>query len=422
MDTDTQLVYMDNGATSFPKPPGVAEAMVHFLHRVGGSPGRSGHRLSQDAARIVFSCREALAGLFGAPDSRRIVFTLNATEALNIAILGLLRKGDRVVTTSVEHNSVMRPLRDLSRRRRIDLQVIPGDQTGRIDPNHIEQSLQSKPRLLVVSHASNVTGALIPLPRIGEMSRAAGTLFLLDAAQSAGVVPIDVERDKVDLIAFTGHKGLLGPQGTGGLWVREGVEVRPLVRGGTGSNSELEEQPDFYPDALESGTQNAVGLAGLEAAVRYITDRGVEEIGRHEKNLAARLIEGLRAIDNLTLHGPGPDEPRTSIVSLTVRGVAPSEAPAPCGSRRAALRHRRILTTSSMPAPTSPARRGRKHEAGRGRLRRGHLSLNPFRTEGGEDLQRRWSREGPPHPCAEPDLFRLRSDRPISHGRPGGRP
>lgn len=325
MDTDAKLVYMDNGATSFPKPPVVAEAMAHFLRHVGGSPGRSGHRLSQEAARIVFSCREALAGLFGAPDSRRIVFTLNATEALNIAILGLLRKGDRVVTTSVEHNSVMRPLRDLVRHRGIDLQVIPGDRAGRIDPDLIEQSLQSKPRLLVVSHASNVTGALVPLSRIGEMSRAAGTLFLADAAQSAGVVPIDVERDCVDLLAFTGHKGLLGPQGTGGLWVREGVELRPLMRGGTGSNSELEEQPDFYPDALESGTQNTVGLAGLGAAVEYIADRGVAEIGRDEKSLAARLIEGLRAVDNLTLHGPGPDEPRTAVVSFTVPGVAPSE-------------------------------------------------------------------------------------------------
>ncbi len=325
MDTDAKLVYMDNGATSFPKPPVVADAMAHFLRRVGGSPGRSGHRLSQEAARIVFSCREALAGLFGAPDSRRIVFTLNATEALNIAILGLLREGDRVVTTSVEHNSVMRPLRDLVRHRGIDLQVIPGDRAGRIDPDLIEKSLQSKPRLLVLSHASNVTGALVPLSRIGEMSRAAGTLLLADAAQSAGVVPIDVERDRVDLLAFTGHKGLLGPQGTGGLWVREGLEIRPLMRGGTGSNSELEEQPEFYPDALESGTQNAVGLAGLGAAIGYIADRGVEEIGRHEKGLAARLIEGLRAVDNLTLHGPGPDEPRTAVVSFTVPGVAPSE-------------------------------------------------------------------------------------------------
>lgn len=325
MDTDTKLIYMDNGATSFPKPPVVADAMSHFLHRVGGSPGRSGHRLSQEAARIVFSCREALAGLFGAPDSRQVVFTLNATEALNIAILGLLREGDRVVTTSVEHNSVMRPLRDLVRHRGIDLQVIPGDRAGRIDPDLIEQSLHSKPRLLVVSHASNVTGALLPLSRIGEMARAAETLFLVDAAQSAGVVPIDVERDCVDLLAFTGHKGLLGPQGTGGLWVREGVEIRPLMRGGTGSNSELEEQPDFYPDALESGTHNAVGLAGLEAAIGYITDRGVEEIGRHEKTLASRLIEGLRTVEGLVLHGPGPEEPRTAVVSLTVPGVAPSE-------------------------------------------------------------------------------------------------
>lgn len=325
MAQDSNLIYMDNGATSFPKPPGVPEAMLHFLREVGGSPGRSGHRLSQEAARIVFSCRESLAALFAAPDSRRICFTLNATEALNTALLGILREGDAVVTTSMEHNSVMRPLRELARCRAVSLEVVPSDGAGRTDLGGIELALEKKPRLLVVNHASNVTGAVLPLDRVGALAKAAGTLLLVDAAQSAGVVPIDVQRDGVDILAFTGHKGLLGPQGTGGLWVREGVDVNPLCRGGTGSNSELEEQPGFYPDRLESGTHNAVGLAGLNAGVEFLLATGVDVIAAHERKLATRLLEGLNALEGVRVHGPDAGESRTSIISFTIPGMAPSE-------------------------------------------------------------------------------------------------
>jgi cysteine desulfurase family protein len=325
MNSNDSLVYMDNGATSFPKPPTVSEAMLRFLREVGGSPGRSGHRLSQAAARMIFDCRESLAALFSITDSRRIVFSLNATEALNTALLGLLQSGDRVATTAVEHNSVMRPLRELVRSRGIVLDLVPCDPHGQLDLEKLKTRLEKQPRLVVVNHASNVTGAVAPLKKISALVKPSGALLLVDAAQSAGVVPIDVQEDGIDILAFTGHKGLLGPQGTGGLWVREGVDIRPLCRGGTGSNSELEEQPEFYPDRLESGTHNAVGLAGLLAGVEFVRDTGVEAIAAHERSLASRLLEGLAALPGIRLFGPPAGNERTSIVSFTISGMAPSE-------------------------------------------------------------------------------------------------
>ena len=327
MTRASRLIYLDNGATSFPKPPAVAAAMSHFLLKVGGSPGRSGHRLSQEAARVVFECREALASLIGAPDSKRVVFTLNATQALNTAIYGTLRQGDRVVTTSMEHNSVMRPLRDLESRRVIEIHVVPCDRGGRLDAHQLEEAVRThRPRLVAAVHASNVTGSIIPLREIGRICRAAGALLLLDAAQSAGALPIDVEADRVDLLAFTGHKSLFGPQGTGGLWAREGVDPEPLVRGGTGSNSELEEQPEFWPDRLESGTQNTVGLAGLLAGLQFIAAEGVAAIHTREEALVRRLLAGLEGIPGLRTHGPDHAAERTPVVSVTFDGLFPSEA------------------------------------------------------------------------------------------------
>jgi cysteine desulfurase/selenocysteine lyase len=326
MKNASRAIYLDNGATSFPKPPAVAAAMSHFLLEVGGSPGRSGHRLSQEAARIVFECREALATLFGAPDSRRIAFTLNATQALNTAIYGILLPGDRVVATAMEHNSTMRPLRDLERRGLIALEVLPCDAAGRLDLERLGSALRTRPRLLAAVHASNVSGAILPLREVGAMTRAAGTLLLLDAAQSAGALPIDVEADGVDLLAFTGHKALFGPQGTGGLWARPGIEPRPLLRGGTGSNSELEEQPEFWPDRLESGTLNAVGIAGLLAGVSFIAEKGIAAIRAREEALTQRLLDGLRAVAGITLFGPERTAERSPIVSVNFAGLVPSEA------------------------------------------------------------------------------------------------
>ncbi len=319
------VIYLDNGATSFPKPRQVVEAVNRWLTQVGGSPGRSGHRLSTESARIVFEAREAMAGLIGAPSSRQIVFTKNATEALNIAIQGVLTDGDHVVTTSMEHNSVMRPLRHLAAQGRIELTVVQGDGRGLAKAEDVIAAFGGKTRLAAVTHASNVSGTIMAVAELGRACREKGVLLLVDGAQTVGALPIDVVRDGIDLLAFTGHKSLFGPTGTGGLYLREGVEVRPLMRGGTGSDSEFEEQPDFLPDRLESGTLNAVGIAGLKAGIDFIAATGVERVREEEMGLVSRLLEGLHTVPGLTVFGPAEARERCPIVSFNIAGLAPSE-------------------------------------------------------------------------------------------------
>jgi len=243
------VIYFDNAATSWPKPPGVAEAMMHFLERIGANPGRSAHRLSIEAGRIVEDARETMAQLFHISDPSRIVFSHNATYALNLALQGLLRPGDHVVTTSMEHNSVMRPLRALEAEG-VHITVVPCSSEGFLDPDAVEAAMRSETRMIVLNHASNVVGTLLPVSEVGMIARRHDVLLLVDAAQTAGSYPINVEQDRIDLLAFTGHKSLGGPMGTGGLYIGERVDVsrfRPLVRGGTGSRSEQEEQPGFLP-------------------------------------------------------------------------------------------------------------------------------------------------------------------------------
>ena len=321
------LIYLDNAATSWPKPPDVAEAMVRFLGEVGANPGRSGHRLSIEAARIVYAAREAVAALVNAPDPLRVVFAANVTEALNVALRGLLRPGDHVVTSSVEHNSVMRPLRALAREG-VELTVVRCAPDGTLDPADVAAALRPSTRLVVLTHASNVIGTLLPIREVGLMLRERGTLLLVDAAQTAGAYPIDVREDCVDLLAFTGHKSLLGPMGTGGLIVGERLadsDILPLKRGGTGSRSEREEQPEFLPDALEAGTPNAVGIAGLLAGVEWLRARGVAAIRAHESALTRRLIAGLRETPGVTVYGTGDASRQTATVAFDVAGVEPSE-------------------------------------------------------------------------------------------------
>ncbi len=320
-----KILYLDNSATSFPKPPQVAEAMCRWLQEVGGSPGRSGHRLSIASARLVFEARESLARLLGAPSSRQIIFTKNATEALNLAINGVLARGDHVVTTSMEHNSVMRPLRYLAGQGDIDLTIVTCSAEGRLDPADVARSLTRKTRLVAVTHASNVTGTIMPVRELARLCREREVLLLVDAAQTIGALPVDVGAWDIDLLAFTGHKSLFGPTGTGGLYLREGLEVRPIMRGGTGSNSEREEQPDFLPDRLESGTLNAVGIAGLQAGVDFVLDKGVERIRSEEMALTAAVLEGLAAIPGVMLHGPSRPSDMMPVISLSLAGLVPSE-------------------------------------------------------------------------------------------------
>ncbi|MFN2219734.1 MAG: aminotransferase class V-fold PLP-dependent enzyme [Anaerolineae bacterium] len=325
------MIYFDNAATSWPKPPGVVEAMTHFLEQVGANPGRSGHRLSLEAGRIVYEARELVATLFNASDPMRVVFGANATDGLNLALCGYLRGGDHVVTSSMEHNSVMRPLRALANRqesRAIELTVVPCSPQGFLRAEDLEAALRPNTAMIVLNHASNVCGTLLPVREAGTIARRHGCLLLVDAAQTAGAYPIDLEADQIDLLAFTGHKAMGGPMGTGGLVIGERVNLdrlSPLKRGGTGSRSEREEQPDFLPDAFESGTANAVGLAGLAAGVRWVLERGVDAIRQHEIARTRQLIAGLQEIDGVTVYGGLDAARQTATVSFTISEMEPSE-------------------------------------------------------------------------------------------------
>jgi cysteine desulfurase / selenocysteine lyase len=314
------MIYLDYAATSWPKPPEVVCAMSDFLEQAGGNPGRSGHRLSIAAGRIVYQARESVAELFHAPDPMRVVFTSNVTYALNLALKGLLRPGSRAVTTGMEHNSVMRPLRAMEKDG-VQVAVAACHEDGSLDFASLEGAVIPGTRLVVVTHASNVVGTILPVRDIAAVAHRAGALLLVDAAQTAGVVPIDQQADGIDLLAFTGHKGLHGPPGTGGLVIGSAVsasDLLPLVRGGTGSRSESHEQPDVLPDKYESGTPNGVGIAGLGAGVRWVLTRGVDAIRAHEAGLADALLEGLREVPEVTLYGPADSASRTSVISCRV--------------------------------------------------------------------------------------------------------
>lgn len=317
------MIYLDNAATSLPKPPGVAKAVAEAIGRAG-NPGRSGHVLSIRSARDLFTARERLAELFGFRDSSRFVFTENATAALNQAIKGLLRPGDHVVTTSVEHNAVMRPLRRLEDAG-IALTIVSADATGTVDPAAVASAIRPGTRLVVVTHASNVSGAIQPVAAIVSAARARGVFTLIDAAQTAGSVPIDLGALPADMLAAAGHKGLLGPQGTGFLFVREGVPLIPLIEGGTGSRSEEDRQPEFYPDCMESGTPNSVGLAGLSVALGWLLRKGVGKVREHEVALLSELIDGMRSIPGIVLYGPATPEQRSCAVSFNVSGADPGD-------------------------------------------------------------------------------------------------
>lgn len=323
-DSSTPVIYFDNAATSWPKPQVVRQALEAYFGEAGGNPGRSGHRMSIAASRLVLEAREAVARLFDASDPSRVVFTKNATEALNLAIYGLVRPGDHVVTSSLEHNSVMRPLRHLEEQG-TEVTVVAGSPEGLLDPDDVRRALRPDTRLLVTTHGSNVVGTRLPIGELAAIAHERGVPYLVDAAQTAGAAPIDVEALGLDLLAFTGHKSLLGPTGTGGLYVREGLDLAPLMRGGTGSDSELEHQPGFLPDVYESGTLNVAGLAGLAAGVAFLMEAGVELIRTHERILIQRFLEGAREIPGLTVYGPPDVERRIGVVSFDLAGVSPSE-------------------------------------------------------------------------------------------------
>ena len=316
-------IYLDNAATTFPKPEQVYRAVDRTLREIGVGPGRGGYSRGIDATRAVFEARELLAHFFGIADSSRLVFTHSATESLNLAISGLLRPGDHLVTSTMEHNSLVRPLHRAAGKG-VEITWVEGDRNGFVDSRLIGAALRPTTRLVALSHCSNVTGTIQPIEEISNLAREAGALFLLDAAQSAGLFPIDVGTMMVDLLAVPGHKGLYGPQGTGILYVAEGIELDPLLVGGTGGQSSGPEQPTAMPERFESGTLNTAGIAGLKAGIEFIREIGMDALRGKEVRLTGRVLEGLRQIPGVVIHGPETADMRCSVVSFTVAGMDPA--------------------------------------------------------------------------------------------------
>jgi cysteine desulfurase family protein len=317
-------VYLDNAATSWPKPETVYRAVDHFMREVGATPGRGGHWREAEAQRIADQTRAGVAQLFHAPDPQGVAFTLNATQAINMALKGLLRPGDHVITSSIEHNAMWRPLKALEKSG-VEVTAVPCAPDGTLDLPDVEAALRPHTRLVAMLHASNVLGALLPIAEVGEIAHHHGALLLVDAAQTAGAYPIDMQAMGIDLLAFAGHKGTYGPHGTGGLVVRPGIELETWVEGGSGILSRPDMMPGELPIRLEAGTQNAAGLAGLLAGVRFVLEQSVESIRAHEMALAGRLIERLQAVPGLSVLGPGNPERRTAVVAITLDEYSPDQ-------------------------------------------------------------------------------------------------
>jgi cysteine desulfurase/selenocysteine lyase len=322
--------YLDNAATSWPKPPGTTEAVTSYLQDCGVAVGRGATQRGAELQATIDRCRLRAARLLGANHPRQVLFTFNGTDALNLSLHGLLRSGDHVVTTDVEHNSVLRPLLTLQQRIGIQVTYVAPDAEGAVSVQAVVAAIRPTTRLMAVSHVSNVTGVIQPVEELIAAARSRGVRTMVDAAQSAGHLPIDVEKLEVDLLACSGHKGLLGPLGTGLLFVREGVEheIESLRQGGTGTRSEEEAQPTTLPDKYEAGNHNAPGLAGLEAALAWIEGRGVAALREHEQRLSRQLWVGLRGVPSVTLYGPEDPHRRTGVVSLTIDGLDPQEGAA----------------------------------------------------------------------------------------------
>jgi len=318
------MIYLDNAATSFPKPETVYQATDRFFRTRAANPGRGTHRLALLAGESVRETRETLARFFNIPDAHRLVFTASVTMALNLALKGLLQPGDHVLVSSLEHNAVIRPLNSLASQG-VEYDFVPGGPYGILSPADLERALNKNTRLVAVNHGSNVCGTVQPLKELGDYCHKKGLLLLADVAQTAGILPVDVQDMKIDLLAFTGHKGLFGPPGTGGLYISDGIELKPLVEGGTGTSSELPRQPAELPGGLESGTLNTVGLAGLKAGVEFILGEGLAKIRAHDLALMEQLLRGLAKIPEVKLYAPPEPQSMAPVLSFNLAGWSPQE-------------------------------------------------------------------------------------------------
>lgn len=320
-----KIIYFDNAATSWPKPVSVYKKMDEFIRKWGANPGRAGHRMAVGAERIIEETRHQTAQFFAIKDYQRIIFTLNCTDSLNIGIKGLLKRGDHVITTYLEHNSVSRPLEGLVKKGIITVTRINHSEDGFIDLQELNKAFSPQTKLVVIVHGSNVIGSLQPIREIGKISKEKGAIFMVDAAQTAGVIPIDVEKDNIDLLAFPGHKALFGPPGTGGLYVAPRVDLEPWREGGSGVDSEAELQPKELPFKLEGGTINTVGIAGLGAGITFIQKEGIEKVRQHEMELTKYLLEKLSEMRKVIIYDSGDGEMRIGTVSFNVEGLSPAE-------------------------------------------------------------------------------------------------
>lgn len=324
----TDRIYVDNAATSFPKPPEVMLAMQDYAGQLGASAGRGAYREAIEAGELLAEGRRRLARLINAPSSDAIVYTHNCSAALNLAIHGVLRDGDHVVATMMEHNSVLRPLHLLLAENRINVTWIAADaKSGIVDPDAIRSAMRRDTRLVCVNHGSNVTGTIQRVEAIGDFCKSHSAAFLVDAAQTIGHMPIDVRAMHVDLLAFPGHKALMGPLGTGALYIRPGLEseLRPLMQGGTGSISELPEQPDFMPDRFEPGSHNAIGIAGLVASLKWIEAQGIDALLEHDRTMSKTFLDATKSIAGLTVFGPTDIAQRVAVFSVAVDGLDAAE-------------------------------------------------------------------------------------------------
>lgn len=310
------MIYLDNAATTMHKPQCVIDAVVRAMSSMGNA-GRGANDASLSASRLIYDTRERLCRLFGGTSPKQVVFTNNSTESLNIAIRGLLEPGDHVITTMLEHNSVLRPLYEMEKKG-VRLTVIKSDEKGRIRISDIENAICGDTKMIVCTNGSNLTGNYVDVEAVGKIAKSRRVLFVVDASQTAGVFPIDAERMNIDVLCFTGHKGLLGPQGTGGLYVREGIAVRPLKSGGTGVQTYSKSQPSQMPTALEAGTLNGHGIAGLHAALGYLEETGIDVIRKREQVLMRQFYEGVKDIPGVTVYGDFECEDRCAIVTLNI--------------------------------------------------------------------------------------------------------
>jgi len=317
-------VYLDNAATSYPKPESVYQAVENFMRQIGASPARGSYIKAQESERILLKLRSKLSNLLGITDPSNLIFTANSTDALNLAVKGFLKEGDHVVVTDLEHNALLRPLWSLRRTRGIDITIVKSNAQGQVSPNDMIQAVTPRTRLVACIHASNVLGTLQPIQEISKKTRELGIPLLVDGSQTAGAVPVNVEELGIDMFAFTGHKSLLGLPGTGGLFLRSGLELEPLREGGNGLNSESLEQPITRPERYESGTPNMIGLAGLLAGVEYLSDTGIDKIREHEIKLNQQLMEQFKKIDGVIIHGPEADK-KVAITSISLKELDTTE-------------------------------------------------------------------------------------------------